>query len=262
MPHTEQTALAALTSEISALPGQVGFYYKNLVTGYTAGHRENEAFLAASVIKFPLYLHVLSLAHQGKLAMSDRLTTLEEDKVPSCGALTLFTGEVASDIATLCRLMIAISDNTATNRLIRHLGIEEINRGFEAMGLQKTRLRRKLFDSEASARGIQNTISPLEMGNLLESLYRETFLSPAVSREAINTLLLQQIGHKLDGKLCERYPIAHKTGEDDDLSNDVGLILAPTPFILCFAGNHTDVYRFEDLMRRSTYDIAQALQDA
>ncbi len=259
MSAIEQTVLSSITREIAALPGQVGFYYKNLATGHTAGYRAEEAFLAASVIKFPLYLHVLTLAHLGNLSMSDKLTTLEEDKVPSCGALTLFTGEVTCDIATLCRLMIAISDNTATNRLIRHLGIEEINRGFETMGLEKTRLRRKLFDTAASARGIQNTICPREMGDLLESLYRGTFLSPAVSREALDTLLLQQIGHKLDGKLCERYPIAHKTGEDDGLTNDVGLILAPTPFILCFAGNHTDVYRFEDLMRRSAYDIAEAL---
>ncbi|MBR6764240.1 MAG: serine hydrolase [Clostridia bacterium] len=259
MSAIEQTVLSSITREIAALPGQVGFYYKNLVTGCTAGYRENEAFLAASVIKFPLYLHVLTLAHLGNLSMSDKLTTLEEDKVPSCGALTLFTGEVECDIATLCRLMIALSDNTATNRLIRHLGIEEINRGFAEMGLRQTVLRRKLFDTAASARGIQNTICPREMGDLLESLYRGNFLSPAVSREAINTFLLQQIGHKLDGKLCERYPIAHKTGEDDGLTNDVGLILAPTPFILCFAGNHTDVYRFEDLMRRSAYDIAEAL---
>ena len=259
MSAIEQTVLSSITREIAALPGQVGFYYKNLVTGCTAGYRAEEAFLAASVIKFPLYLHVLTLAHLGNLSMSDKLTTLEEDKVPSCGALTLFTGEVECDIATLCRLMIAISDNTATNRLIRHLGIEEINRGFAEMGLSKTVLRRKLFDTAASARGIQNTICLREMGDLLESLYRGTFLSPAVSQEALDTLLLQQIGHKLDGKLCERYPIAHKTGEDDGLTNDVGLILAPTPFILCFAGNHTDVYRFEDLMRRSAYDIAEAL---
>ena len=192
MSAIEQTVLSSITREIAALPGQVGFYYKNLATGHTAGYRAEEAFLAASVIKFPLYLHVLTLAHLGNLSMSDKLTTLEEDKVPSCGALTLFSGEVTCDIATLCRLMIAISDNTATNRLIRHLGIEEINRGFAEMGLTKTVLRRKLFDTAASAQGIQNTICPREMGDLLESLYRGTFLSPALSQEAINTLLFSR----------------------------------------------------------------------
>ena len=259
MSAIEQTVLSSITREIASLPGQVGFYYKNLATGHTAGYREEEAFLAASVIKFPLFLHILSLASRDELDLSEKLLITESDKVPSCGALTLFTGEVECDIATLCRLMITISDNTATNRLIRHLGIEEINRGFAEMGLAKTVLRRKLFDTAASAQGIQNTICPREMGDLLEVLHQGNFLSPAVSREAINTLLLQQIGHKLDGKLCERYPIAHKTGEDDGLTNDVGLILAPTPFILCFAGNHTDVYRFEDLMRRSAHDLAKAL---
>ena len=258
MKATERAALSSLSREIAVLPGQVGFFYKNLVTGETAGCRAEEAFLAASVIKLPLYLHVLTQAERGTISLSDRLTTPEEDKVPSCGALTLFTGEVTCDIATLCRLMITISDNTATNRLIRHFGIDAINYGFMEMGLQKTRLRRRLFDAEASAKGIQNTICPAEMGALLEALYRGTFVSRGISREALDTLLLQQIGHKLDGKLCERYPIAHKTGEDEGLSNDVGIVFAPTPFILCFAGNHTDVYRFEDLMRRSTYDIALA----
>ena len=259
MSAIEQTVLSSITREIAALPGQVGFYYKNLATGHTAGYRAEEAFLAASVIKFPLFLHILTLASRGELDLTEKLLVTESDKVPSCGALTLFSGEVTCDIATLCRLMIALSDNTATNRLIRHLGIEEINRGFETMGLSKTRLRRRLFDSEASAKGIQNSICPREMGMLLELLYRGEFVNQTVSHDAIDTLLLQQIGHKLDGKLCERYPIAHKTGEDEGLTNDVGLILAPTPFILCFAGNHTDVYRFEDLMRRSAYDIAEAL---
>ena len=47
---------------------------------------------------------------------------------------------------------------------------------------------------------------------------------------------------KLGGKICGALPIAHKTGEDDNLSNDVGIIFAPQPFILCFAAHGTSVY--------------------
>ena len=248
--------LDAIRAEMDTIPGHLGFYYKNLTTGLEYGVREEEAFSAASVIKLPLFLHVLEQAALGVWSMEDTLTVTEEDKVPICGALTLFTGPVEADLRTLCRLMISISDNTATNRLIRHCTIQGITSAFQAMGLEKTVLRRRLFDSAASAAGIQNTICPKEMGMLLEKLYRNEFVSAEVCKEVLDTLLLQQVDHKLNGKLCGRYPVAHKTGEDEDLSNDVGIVLAPQPFVICFAGHDTDVYRWEDLMRRATYDLA------
>ena len=257
----ELRALEAIRAEMEGIPGHTGFYYKNLITGYEYGVRAAEDFLAASVIKLPLYLHVLKEAAAGRIDMAEKLTVTEEDKVPICGALTLFTGEVQADIATLCRLMISISDNTATNKLIRFCGIEKVQEGFRAMGLEVTRLRRCLFDREASRAGIQNSICPKEMGALLETLYRGEFVNEAVSKEAMDTLFLQQVEHKLNGRLCGEVDIAHKTGEDDELSNDAGIVFAREPFIVCFAGHDTDVYRWEDLMRRGAYDLVR-VQDA
>lgn len=254
----EQKALESIAREMETLPGHLGFYYKNLETGYEYSVRAEEAYLAASVIKLPLFLYVLEQSAVGKIDMRERLTVEAWEKMPSCGALTLFTGDVEADIRSLCRLMIALSDNTATNKLIRYCTIPGANAGFRGMGLEKTVLRRLLFDAEASARGLENTICPKEMGMLLEALYRNQFVSPEVSREAMDTLLLQQVDHKLDGKLCGEVPIAHKTGEDDRLSNDVGVVFAPQPFVICFAGHDTDVYRWEDLMRRGTFDLYQA----
>jgi beta-lactamase class A len=68
----------------------------------------------------------------------------------------------------------------------------------------------------------------------------------------------QQINHKLGGKLGYDVVIAHKTGEDTDLSNDIGIVYADKPFVVCFTGHQTDVYRWEDLMRRGAYDLYQA----
>ena len=206
----EQTVLTAIAREMATIPGHLGFYYKNLTTGYEFGIREEEAYLAASVIKLPLYLHILQQCADGKLDMEEVLTVTREDKMPSCGALTLFTGDVEVNIRTLCRLMIVLSDNTATNKLIGRCTIPGANEGFRAMGLQQTVLRRLLFDAEASARGLQNTVSPKEMGMLLERLYRNGHVSPEASKEAMDTLLLQQVDHKLGGKLFDA-PIAHKT---------------------------------------------------
>ncbi len=257
--NQELTVLQAIAAEMETIPGHLGFYYKNLTTGFEFGIREEEAFLAASVIKLPLYLHILQQCADGSMDMEEKLTVTAADKMPSCGALTLFTGDVEANIRTLCRLMIVLSDNTATNKLINRCTIPGANEGFRAMGLQQTVLRRLLFDAEASARGLQNTVSPKEMGMLLERLYRGQQVSEAASKEAMDTLLLQQVDHKLGGKLFDA-PIAHKTGEDEDLSNDVGIVFAREPFVICFTGHDTDVYRWEDLMRRAAYDLYQAQQ--
>lgn len=262
MSHEKELAtLEKVKKEMSLIPGHTGFYYKNLVTGFEYGVRADEAFLAASVIKLPLYLHILKRAEQGSLSMDQTITVTDEDKVPICGALTLFTDDITADIRTLCRLMISISDNTATNVLIRLCGIPQINEAFEAMGLRKTVLRRRLFDREASLAGVQNTICPAEISALLEQLYRNEFANEKSCREAIETLNLQQVDHKLNGKLCGSVRIAHKTGEDDDLSNDVGIVFAPQPFVICFAGHDTDVYRWEDLMRRGTFELVDAQKE-
>lgn len=254
----EQKVLEAIRSEMESIPGHLGFYYKNLVTGLEYGIREEEAFLAASVIKLPLLLHVLQRGAEGMLDLNQKLVVEDWEKMPSCGGLNQFTGPVEADIRSLCRLMIVLSDNTATNKLFRLCGLEECNAAFRKMGLEKTVVRRLLFDSEASARGLENTICPREMGMLLENLYRDSFVSPQVSQEAVQILLKQQVDHKLDGKLCGEVPIAHKTGEDSQLSNDVGIVFAEQPFVICFAGHDTDVYRWEDLMRRATYDLVHA----
>ena len=190
--------------------------------------------------------------------MDEVLTITAEDKVPICGALTLFTGEVQADIRTLCKLMISISDNTATNKLIDRCTIHGAQEGFRRMGLTKTQLTRKLFDSTASHAGLRNVICPREIGQLLAMLYRGEFVSEAVCKEAIDTLLLQQVDHKLNGRICGEVAIAHKTGEDDALSNDVGIVYAPQPFVICFAGHDTDVYAWEDLMRNAAYELWQA----
>ena len=257
----EKQALAAIAAEMESIPGHTGFYYKNLVTGCEFGVRADETFGAASVIKLPLFMHVLAESAAGRMSMEEKLTITAEDKVPICGALTLFTGEVEADVRTLCRLMISISDNTATNKLIRHCTIPGASAGFEEMGLRKTKLTRCLFDRAASQAGLQNVICPEEMGMLLEKIYRNEFVSPEVCKEIMDVLLLQQVDHKLNGKICGEVSIAHKTGEDDELSNDVGVVFAKQPFVVCFAGHDTDVYRWEDLMRRGTYELYRAAEE-
>ena len=234
---------------LEQLPGRIGFFYQNLISGESLGFHADEAFEAASVIKLPIYAAAMKLREEGALDFGERLLCREEDKLPSCGALQHFPCPLEPDIRTLSALMITLSDNSATNLLIRRLGMESLNEQFRAIGLERSRLERLLFDAQASARGRENRFVPAELGALLARIARREFLSAAASEEMEALLLRQQIKHKIPGYLPRGTPVAHKTGEDAGISNDVGLVYARDPFVLCFAANQSEVPEAERTLR-------------
>jgi beta-lactamase class A len=235
--------------------GKIGFYYKNLVTNEEISFNENETFFAASVIKLPILAAVFSEVSKGNASLSELIKVKNNDKVPGCGALYSFTDEPAADLQTFCNLMITISDNTATNVLIKHFTIEKLSEKFMKMGLKNTKLKRLLFDRDAKQRGMENLFTPKEIGMLLEQIYNRTFVNAKVSEEIEKILLEQQINHKIPSRL-PNIRIAHKTGEDDGITHDVGVVYADEPFIIVFASNETDVHEFEKVIRDISYELA------
>jgi len=142
----------------------------------------------------------------------------------------------------------------ATNMLMRRFTIDGLNADFRAMGLNTTHLERLLFDSEASKQGKKNYFAPREMGNLLENLYLRSKKGEADAVFCMETLLQQQINHKIPGYLPDA-EVAHKTGEDDGITHDVGIVLGDHPFILCFASNDPDVPSAERLLRQLALEL-------
>jgi beta-lactamase class A len=127
------------------------------------------------------------------------------------------------------------------------------------MGLHVTKLRRIMFDSVLAAQGIENGISAYEMGMLLEKVYRREWVDEKTSEYAEEILARQQINHKIPGYISDwNVRIAHKTGEDDGIANDVGLVYAKQPFVVCYASTNTCERDFEIFIRQSAWDIFRA----
>ena len=235
--------------QLSSVPGHIGFYYKNLVTGETDGSRQTELFQAASVIKLPILAAILLEEREHPGVLQERLLVRDGDKVPGCGALQHISGTQAYDIESLCKLMITISDNTATNVLIRRFGIEFLNERFRALGLQETKIFRFLFDTEAAHQGKENLCQPKEIGSLLEEIYHGRCVSANASERMRAMLSQQQINHKIPSLLPPTVRVEHKTGEDEGITNDVGILYGREPCVLVFVSNETDVPAFEQVIR-------------
>ena len=235
---------------LAQLPGKIGCYYKNLVTGEEYGYNENDQYMAASVIKLPIFAAVAKMESEGRASWAERLPVRKEEMVPSCGTLRFVTDDLpALNTRALCQMMIVVSDNSATNILIRRFGIEGLNKEFKELGLEQTHIERLLFDRDESLKGKNNRIVPKEMGELLEKIYRHTLATEEASKFVEDTLLDQQINHKIPGYLPGDIDVGHKTGEDDGITNDVGIVYAKEPFVLAFACNETDVPAAERAIR-------------
>lgn len=234
---------------IDKLPGRIGVYYKDLTTGNLFKYNEKVTFLAASIIKLPILAAALSEINEGRLRKDAVLKLSTSDKAPSCGALAYMHSGLEVTIKDLYNLMIILSDNTATNMLIRTLGIQNINDIFEKFGLKTTKLNRTLFDSKQQKMGKENYFSPAEIGLLLEKVYKRSLISEEASSEIEEILKHQQINSKIPYFIPENIEIAHKTGEDTGITHDVGIVFSKNPFILCFAANNTNVAIAEEAMR-------------
>lgn len=247
---------AFVTPQLEALGGDTGVYVKNLKTGETFARGADVPVVAASVIKIPVMIEAFRAREAGELSLDELHALADAERRPSCGTLKAMHTGIEMTFLDLVKLMIIVSDNTATNILIERLGMEHINATLRDLGCEKTTLRRLLFDSEAARRGLENTITAGEMGMLLERLFRGEIVSRKASAAMMSILLDQRLNGKLPFFLhASGVRIAHKTGEDTGVTHDVGVIYAKEPLVACFVGEHVDVPAYERLMQ----DAARAL---
>jgi len=243
--------LSPFLPALRALPGEISIWAEDLTSGSVFSYQPDLPLVAASVIKIPILVEAFRQQRDGLLDMNELVAIRPEQKMPSCGALAYLHDGLQVTIRDLCVLMIILSDNSATNILIDRLGIEQVNGTMRRLGLEKTTLRRRLFDREASARGIQNHITVREMAMLLKLLYRGKCISPEADAEMLSILKDQRLNGKIPFFLDD-FQIAHKTGEDEGITHDVGIVYGDHPVLLCFASEHTCVPAFERLMQDMT----------
>ncbi len=247
----------SVIAPISGMSEKVAFIYKRLDGTDVLVLNPDMPLLAASVIKLPIMAHAFLMKEQGAVSFDERFVLQETDKLPSCGALNMLHAGIELTLGDLVRLMITLSDNTATNMLIKRFGMAEINATIDGFGLKATRLNRLLFDSEAGARGLENYISAGDMASLLERMYSGELVSESASAAMLDILKNQKLKGKLPLALPRGTAIAHKTGEDSGVTHDVGIVYAAHPYIICFCSNEVDAPAFEMALHNVARDIYQ-----
>ncbi len=218
--------IEAFQQELSAFstraPGRVAIAVEDVATGLTTGINEGREMPAASTIKIPVMVEVFRQLVNGDFDLNTKVTLLKSDRDWGYGSLCDARIGSTYTVSRLLSLMIDVSDNTATNMLIRRVGRQHINATMRELGLTHTRLD-DFIRSNGPIRWKLRS-SPADMLHLLGAMAKEQLVDEWSSRAMIAILR----GQRHNGLLPEPLPpgteIAHKTGTLHDTLNDVGIV--------------------------------------
>ena len=230
----------AVAEEEQQLDGVLGVAVLDLSSGQTFLLRPDEVFPQASSIKIAVLAELYHQSQQaargvsGKATLKDRYVVRSADIVPDSAILGGLTAGVSSltnrDLATI---MVAVSDNSATNILIDRVGMDNVVRLTESLGLAHTQLRRKMMDLQAAAQGRENISTPREMMGLLEQIYRGKVIEAPLLDDFFNMLATHKDSW-IPRDLPADLKIANKPGELEGVRNDSGVVFVKNrPYVIC-----------------------------
>src|SRR5271169_3989237 len=217
-----------------SLDGVMGVAIVDLTDGHKYLMHANEVFPQASSIKICVLAELYRQAQQGKLKLTDLYTVNAADLVQDSDIMGGLTpGVTQITLRDLATMMVAVSDNSATNVLIDRVGLENVNAFLAAQGLHETKLRRKMMDLKAASEGRENVSTPNEMSNLLQALYRGEILNKELTADFFKVLSTHKESF-IPRNLPDDLKIANKPGELEGVRNDSGVVfLDKRPYILC-----------------------------
>ncbi len=175
------------------------------------------------MIKVFILAAAMEKVQNGAFSLEELFALRSGDKVGGAGVLSGCATGSRFTLRNLLKLMIAESDNTATNIVIDKLGMAAINDYIRRGGYADTILQRKMMDTGASAAGLENYTSVKDLGRFFTKLYCHR----CVSRDCDEIMLGFLKGQKDTGCFSATLPgliIAHKTGALPGSYDDGGII--------------------------------------
>jgi beta-lactamase class A len=231
-------ALAAATEDAKAQlaaverqhGGRLGVAMLDIGSGKRIGYRADERFLMCSTFKMLLAAAVLARVDRGQEQLGRRLVFSKDAVLEYAPVTSQHVGPPGMTIAQLCQAAIALSDNTAANVLLAHLGGPAIVTAFaRQLGNPLTRLDRIEPElNRPSADGLSDTTTPDAMLGDLQKLTLGSVLSEVSRKQLIAWLCETTTGKTLlRAGVPADWRIGEKTGSGVTQRNDVAIMWPP-----------------------------------
>ena len=208
--------------------GEYSFFFEDLKSGYVYGYNENVSMTAAGCMKLPIAVSLIKAVEDKKVDFMDKIKIETSDKVYGTGIIHEFN-EREYTVFELMVIMLIQSDNTAANKIIDIVGMEQINEDIIKMGLKNTRLNRKTNDERKTITDVENITTAYDLSKIWKHLSNGTFLNKDNGQMLIDILRRQQIKNKLALYIPDdlKIEISSKTGDKKGVENDTAYLELP-----------------------------------
>lgn len=206
-----------------ACPGTLAVSVRE-IGGRRALSRDQDVELPlASVGKLLLLAEVAMSIEGGILRPEEQVELCDEDYCEGSGLLLGMSGRTWT-VGDLALLTAAVSDNTATNALLRRVGVDRVNAAASALGLSRTRL----LDRIREPRGPEHPPT-FALGTAAELAHLACLVAGDLGWQALmREWMTANTDHGLVPALLGHDPesdwLANKTGTDVGVRADVGII--------------------------------------
>ena len=197
----------------------------------------DEVFPTASIIKVPILVEFYNMVKAGLLDADEVHPLSRADKVGGSGVLQFLSDSVEITLEDWVKLMINLSDNTATNYMIDIVGMERVNALLTRLGLKETKLLRKMQAKDIDPDVQENLTTPREFSRLMAMILDHVKLDADVCENALEIMKYYK-----DGIIREALPedleLADKSGWMGAVQCDSGIVYAEKPYIVTVMAKH------------------------
>ena len=222
------TKIDGLQKELNALLKKENGYFsigiKDLKTGETVYINDTQ-IKSASVIKVFVMAAAYKRIKEGKLDPKKVMTLTADMKVGGTGILQGMKNGTKKTFEELVELMITVSDNTASNMVVKELGFDYINKTIAEIGCKDTKLG--YYFILTPPKGARNTISVRDLNLFYEKLYTNSYLGKEYDQKMIKIMSKVTNRTKLVSLLPKGTVVAHKTGCIIAHEHDAGIVFGP-----------------------------------
>jgi beta-lactamase class A len=246
-----------LESTVANLNGVVGYAALDLTSGEEFGRLERQEFPTASTIKLSILYELFRQADEGRIAL-DTVAPVDRTKFVGGSGILQALGTPSLSARDLAVLMMSISDNSATNMLIDRVTIPAVASRMQSLGLNGIRLRRKMMDSAAAARGDENVAMPRDIVRLLRVLHTGEGLKAESKAGALKILEVGAGGYLRRGIPAD-VEVLNKPGELEGVRVDAAIVRARNrPYAVAVM---TTYLKSEEEGERAIADLSHAFYE-
>jgi beta-lactamase class A len=205
----------------------IAYVAKDLATGASLKANEELRLPAYSTIKVLLATAFWRAVMRGELSEAEPYAFQPSSSVDGGGVLRGFRHAATLALADYAHLMLAVSDNDATNIVAGFVGFDRVNDLTAELGLHQTAMHRLMMDSAAVAAGRDNQTSAADLARLLEELATGDALGPGVAGPVWASLERQEHLGGIARYLPATADYAGKCGDDSPVgryAHDCALI--------------------------------------